>query len=262
MGRISKIKVKDDLKQAVEEAVDQLGGFDKFIKPNDFVLLKPNFNTADPFPASSDLEFLKVVSELVCESKPRSVVVGDCSAISVKTEKVIEQRKFYELEELNPLIKVINFNKDKWVKKEIPGAKYLKKVSLPKILDQVDKLILLPCLKTHSQADFTGALKLAVGFIKPSQRNRLHAFHLQEKIGEVNKLINPDLIIMDARKCFITQGPSHGQVREPGLILASEDRIEIDLEGIKIIQSFDGNDLQGIKPDQLSQIKRAREMGV
>jgi uncharacterized protein (DUF362 family) len=46
------------------------------------------------------------------------------------------------------------------------------------------------------------------------------------------------------------------------LILASEDRIAIDVEGIKIIQSFKGNSLKGINPWNLPQIKRAVELGI
>jgi len=123
-------------------------------------------------------------------------------------------------------------------------------------------LILLPCLKTHSYAQFTGALKLSVGFIKPSERVHLHLSHLQEKIAALNKIIHPDLIIMDARKCFIREGPSEGEVKEPNLILASRDRVAIDIEGIKIIQSFEGNSLIGIDPWELPQIKRAVEFGI
>lgn len=141
-------------------------------------------------------------------------------------------------------------------------GKYLKAVSLTEILERVDKIILLPCLKTHKYAQYTGALKLAVGFVKPVERIKLHLFHLQEKIAELNTLFRADLIIMDARKCFINGGPSEGEVKEPNLILASDDRVAIDLEGIKIIQSFKGNSLKGINPWSLIQIRKAIELGV
>jgi len=90
----------------------------------------------------------------------------------------------------------------------------------------------------------------------------MHASHLQEKIAEINAAYKPDLIVMDARKCFITGGPMTGTLREPGLIMASTDRIAIDLDGVKIIQSYEGNDLVGIKPEDLPQIKRALELGI
>ncbi len=67
---------------------------------------------------------------------------------------------------------------------------------------------------------------------------------------------------MDARKCFINKGPSEGELAQPDLILASTDRVAIDIEGIKIIQGFKGNSLEGIIPRRLSQIKKAIEIGI
>lgn len=262
MSQVAKIKTNNNLKKAIQDAVQEIGGFEKFIKKGDTVFLKPNFNTADPFPASSDFEFLKIVSSLIYENGAKSVILGDSATMSENTNKVMEELNIFELEKLNPPVQVYNLDENKWIKKKIPGAKFLKSVSIPDILDKVDKLILLPCLKTHSWADYTGALKLSVGFMKPLQRVCLHADHIQEKIAELNAVIHPDLIIMDARKCFITEGPTDGEIREPDLILASEDRIGIDIEGIKIIQSFEGNTLKDINPKELPQIKRALEMGL
>jgi uncharacterized protein (DUF362 family) len=262
MSKVAKIKVEKDLKEAVLKAVDSIGGFSRFIKKGEVVLLKPNFNTADPFPASSDPEFLKAVIELVYDCGAKIVIIGDSSTASLNTRKVMEKLKIFDLQNMERPPKIYVFEEREWVKKEIPKAKYLKSVSLSEILDRADKLILLPCLKTHFLAQFTGSLKLSVGFMKPLQRVWLHARKIQEKIAELNKIIKPDLIIMDARKCFINKGPAKGQVREPGLILASTDRVAIDVEGIKIIQSFKGNSLKDINPLELPQIKRAKEIGI
>src|SRR3989338_8929633 len=263
MELVSRVKVEGNLKEAIDRAVGQLGGFSQFIKSGDKVLLKPNFNTADPFPASTDPFFLRVVVELIFEAGAGEVIIGDSCTFSQKTRRVMEQLDIFKLEkELFPAPKVIVFDEEKWMKKNIPRGNYLRSVRVPEILDQVDKLILLPCLKTHFLAQFTGSLKLAVGFIKPIERMLLHAGHLKEKIAELNSVINPDLIIMDGRKCFINKGPSEGELVEPNLILASESRLAIDLEEIKIIQSFAGNSLAGIRPEDLGQIKRAQELGI
>jgi len=262
MEKVSKVKVEKDLKEAILEAVNLIGGFSKFIKKGEVVLLKPNFNTADPFPASTDFEFLKAVVGLVYDAGAKLVMIGESSTMTMNTRKIMEKLKIFDLLNMERPPRIYPFEEGEWVKKEIPNGKFLKNVSLPKILDRPDKLILLPCLKTHKYAQFTGALKLAVGFIKPSERVHLHLQHLQEKIAELNKLIHPDLIIMDARKCFITEGPAEGEVRNPNLILASTDRVAIDVEGIKIIQGFEGNDLKNINPYELPQIKRAIEVGI
>lgn len=262
MDKVSKIKVEGSLKETVVKAVNKIGGLVKFINAGEVVLLKPNFNTADPFPASTDFEFLKTVVELVYECGAKMVIVGDASMMALNTRKVMNELKIFDLENLKQSSWVYVFEEGDWIKKEIAGAKYLKSVFVPGILERVDKLILLPCLKTHSLAQFTGSLKLAVGLMKPSQRVRLHMRNLQEKIAELNKIINPDLIIMDARQCFINQGPSEGDIGESNLILASDSRVSIDIEGVKIIQGFKGNSLEGIKPEELPQIKRAIEIGI
>jgi uncharacterized protein (DUF362 family) len=262
MRKVVKVKFNGDLKETILKALEPLGGIQNFVKKGEVVLLKPNFNTADPLPAATDYEFLKAVVEIVYSAEPKLVMIGESSTMSFNTRKIMEKLNIFDLLNLEIPPRIYVFEEYQWFKKEVPNAKYLKSVSLTEILDRVDKIIFLPCLKTHKYAQYTGALKLAVGFMKPVERINLHLSHLQEKIAELNTLFNVDLIIMDARKCFITRGPAEGEVREPNLILASDDRIAIDVEGIKIIQSFKGNSLKNIDPWQLPQIKRAVELNL
>lgn len=259
---VKKVIVRNDLKSAISDVINQLGGFKKFININDTVFLKPNFNTADPFPASTDLEFLRTVISLIYEYGVKKLIIGDSCTMMLKTETVMKELNIPALREQFPDLEIVNFDRKKWVRKKVPGGKYLKTIYLPEVLERIDKLILLPCLKTHQIARFTGSLKLAVGFMRPCDRISLHARNLQEKIAEINLMFQPDLIIMDARKIFVNRGPSHGQLETPKMILAGTNRIEIDIEGIKIIQGFEGNSLAGIEPEELPQIRHAREIGI
>jgi len=262
MKKVVKVKFNINLKECIIKSLEPLGGIKNFVKKGDVVLLKPNFNTADPFPASTDYEFLKAVVEIVYSAEPKLVMIGESSTMSLNTKKIMEELKIFDLMNLENPPRIYIFEDYKWIKKEIPDAKYLKAVSITEILNRVDKIIFLPCLKTHKYAQYTGALKLAVGFMKPTERIKLHLSHIQEKIAELNSLFNVNLVIMDARKCFVTEGPSRGKVEEPNFIIASDDRIAIDIEGIKIIQSFKGNSLGKINPYQLPQIKRAIELNL
>jgi uncharacterized protein (DUF362 family) len=262
MKKVVKVKFNGNLKETILKALEPLGGIQNFVKKGEVILLKPNFNTADPLPAATDYEFLKAVVEIMYSAEPKLVMIGESSTMSFNTRKIMEKLNIFDLLNLEIPPRIYVFEEYQWFKKEVLNAKYLKSVSLTEILDRVDKIILLPCLKTHKYAQYTGTLKLAVGFMKPVERINLHLSHLQEKIAELNSLFNVDLIIMDARKCFITRGPAEGEVREPNLILASDDRIAIDVEGIKIIQSFKGNSLKNIDPWQLPQIKRAVELNL
>ncbi len=49
---------------------------------------------------------------------------------------------------------------------------------------------------------------------------------------------------------------------KPNLILASESRADIDIEGVKIIQGFEGNSLKGAGPMEITHIRMAKEFGM
>jgi uncharacterized protein (DUF362 family) len=154
----------------------------------------------------------------------------------------------------------IFFDEQKWVKINV-GGQYLRSVSLPERAMEADKVVYLCNLKTHFRADFSLSLKLAFGFVKQSERLAFHLRHLKEKLVDVNLVVHPDLIIADGRKCFITGGPFSGEVREPNVILASGDRVALDVEAIKIIASYEGSKLKD-DPWSYTQIRRAVELGL
>ena len=72
---------------------------------------------------------------------------------------------------------------------------------------------------------------------------------------------HPDIIILDGRRCFISGGPDKGEVREPNVILASGDRIAVDVESVRILQSYPGTSLEE-DVWQLRQIRHAVELGL
>ena len=111
-------------------------------------------------------------------------------------------------------------------------------------------------------ARFTMSLKLTFGFTHPSERIALHASHLEEKIGEMNVAFWPDLIIMDGRSSFVTRGPDRGKLVHPKLILASGDRVAIDVEGVKVLQSYKEKNELNMPAWELPQIKHAIKMRV
>lgn len=268
MSRVIIHTAEMDIKTSLKRLVRELGGFEHYITAGETVLIKPNYNTSDAPPASTAPDFLKAAVELCFEAGACRVIVGESSTFSLNdhalfTQKILCKCCVYDLMKSEPAPEINIFDDHTWVTKSIPRGNYLKKVSVPAIMDQVDKIILLPCCKTHFIAEFTGALKLIVGFMKPSERIKLHASNrVPEKVAEMNTIYKPDLIIMDARKCFINGGPAEGQVREPGLVLASESRVAIDMEAVKIIQSFAGNSLAEFRPQDLRQIRRAIQLGI
>ena len=62
---VARVNASGDLRESVQRVIASLGGLGKSISRGDKVLVKPNFNSPDPFPASTDLAFLRIVIELL-----------------------------------------------------------------------------------------------------------------------------------------------------------------------------------------------------
>jgi len=262
MNKIIKTQPSNDLKEDINRLISPIiGEINNFIKPTDRILMKPNFNTADPFPASTDLEFLKTVIEIFQKARPKEIIVGESCTYFLNTEKVCQQKGADTiLKNLN--VTWHNFEKGKWIKVKVPNGKYFKSVNIPKITQEVDKIIFLPCLKTHRFAHFTMSLKITIGMLKPIQRGPLHLSNLGPRISEVASVFKPNLIIMDGRKCFVTQGPEHGQIEQPSILMAGTDRIALDIEGLKILHSYKADNLLTDDPWQEPQIQTAIKLGL
>ena len=259
LALVSKVPSSGSLKEDILRSVDLIGGFDRVIEKGDEVLLKPNYNSADTPPASSDPEFVRALVELLFEHGAGRVVVGESSMQTTSTRKTMS--KAGTLEKLKDTeAEIVFFDEGKWTKVSVDG-KYLKTVSLAERALQVDKLVYSCCIKTHFRTDFSLSLKLAFGFTKGSERMGFHLMHLKEKLVDLNLVVHPNLILVDGRKCLITGGPFSGEVREPNVILASGDRVAVDVEAIKTIESFKGANLIE-NPWSCTQIRRAVELGL
>ena len=267
---VSKVAYEGNLKESIELSVSLIGGIKKLVKSGGTVLLKPNYNTADPFPGSSDPEFIRTIIDILYEAGAGKVIVGERTAF-LQSRKVLEQAGIIEVaEKAGAEVRVFGkdgwqaiFDRKGWRRVKVPTGQFLRKVSLAKEAFDVDKIVYAPLIKTHHAADFTGAIKLSMGLVKPFfDQITFHAKHLREKLAELCLAVKPDLIIMDARKVFITGGPAKGELREPNLILASGNQVAIDVEGVKILQSYVGNSLQGKNVWDLVQIKHAVRLGL
>lgn len=259
---VSKVVASTNLKESVEKAVNLIGGFNKVISKGDTVMVKPNFNSDDPFPASSDPEFVKAVASLLYEAGASKVIIIESSGMPwLPTKNVMEKMGMLKAaEECNAQVRILD-NRE-WADLNIDG-KFWKNVSIAKdALEKEAKFVWLPCMKTHRYARFSLSLKLAVGLLNFRQRGDLHSAHLEEKIAELNLAVRPNLIIMDGRKCFVTGGPDVGQIEQPNILLASGDRIAIDVEALKILKGYKAENRLDMDVWDFPQIKHATELGL
>ncbi len=237
---VSFVVTQEDIKSDVQKAVSLIGGFEKSLKTQDRILIKPNYNSDDPPPGSTALDFLAAVIDLLRESGYSKIVVGEGSGrpwvpTSKNFEKTGLSAKMAQMD-----IPLLNFDQSEYIDVPVNGE-YLDVIAYPKDLENFDKIIYLPTMKTHYLAGFSMSLKLTVGIVHLFDRFILHDdnnMFVSERSAEMNIPIKPDLIIMDGRISFVSGGPAIGQAVHPNIILASGDQIALDVQGVRFLQNY------------------------
>lgn len=263
---VAKRRAGSDLKRSVKAAVDALGGLRRIIRGGESVLIKPNFVFARPNPCCTDPALLKAVIELVQDAGAGPVAVGERSFFGVRTGSILERMGAARICKETGA-RLIDFEREPWVTVRL-HAKLMRDIAVTEHAYKYDRIIYLPCLKTHRLARFTMALKLTIGVIHPQEMATnmfLHGGNLERKTAEINRAIMPDLVITDGRKAFVTGGPKDGELAEPGLIIASGDRIANDAIGVRVLREHarpPRNLLEWDDPFRYEQIRHAAALGL
>ena len=232
------------------------------------IVIKPNFNTADPAPASTDITIIKEILINLKDASKISIVERSGPA---NTHQTMQTIGLFDLQNEIGGFDIVDLSQPdtKWVKIANEETKHWKDGFLfSKAILDADEIIELPCLKTHQfGGHFTLSLKLATGLVPRDgyeYMKELHSSKDQRKmIAEVNQPFNPSLIILDGVDAFIDGGPAKGTLKHPNIMLASTDRIAIDAVGVAILRHL------GTTPDvhngpifEQDQIARAVELNL
>lgn len=258
MSVVSIVKCSDynieNVTTAMKSSFENLGGIDKFVKPGMKVLLKPNLimKKRPEEAATTHPAIVQVVSDMVREAGGE-VLIAD-SPGGLYTEKNING--LYKVCGLKDAAEnsgvELNFDFTE-AEVENPEGKYLKKLMILKPIRDADLVINLPKLKTHGQMVYTGAVKNMFGAIHGVQKAEFHV-----RMSDYSKFANAiidiflstktTLNIMDAVIGMDGAGPSAGDPKPIGILLASENAFELDYTATKVV---------GINPLDVPIIKEA-----
>jgi uncharacterized protein (DUF362 family) len=248
-----------NVREALDKALDELGGIGKFVKPGMRVALKPNLigRKRPKDAATTHPAIVQAISDIIVEAGAKPVIAE--SPGGIYSERVlkgiysicgIEKAAAAAGAELNYDISQVNV--------ENPVGKYLKKVTVLKPLVDADVIINLPKLKSHGQMVYTGAVKNMFGAVPGVLKAEYH-LRLAEYNDFANGLIDiflsvkPVLNIMDAVTGMEGNGPTAGTPKKIGLIMASENAFELDLAALNVI---------GAKPSDVPVLKNAIKRGL
>ncbi len=222
-----------NVRKAIEKSLEKIGFK---IPEKKKILLKPNL--LSPQNPEKAITTNPVIVEELCKmlkKRKNEIIIGDSSAhdtnLALKKTGMLKLKKYG---------KIINFEseKKKMIKSDI---KKISQIGLPQILFDVDLIINLPKLKTHSLTKMTCAIKNLYGCIPGNTKEYYHKViphpaKFSEFLVDIYDKIKPGLNILDGVVGIEGQGPgASGDKKKTGLIMASKNSLALDLVAAETI---------------------------
>ncbi|MFC1789956.1 DUF362 domain-containing protein [Patescibacteria group bacterium] len=258
---IAAVAYSDNISKGIGEVAQRTGNLD-FIQPGQKVLIKPNVNSDDPAPGTTHPEALAEMIRLV-KKKGAYAIVGDRSNPRWKTLAAMKKTGMYDAAKDAGADEIVGFEDEEWIRIAPEKAgNWPNGFRIPKRLQEIDHIISLPVLHTHSITSHSLAIKNLVGLIHPTDRMLFHASAKREEmIAEISLAIKPSLTVIDGTRAFIEGGPSKGKVAETKVYLASKDVLTADVYGVSLLQKNDAI-LTYEDPWESPQIKHFYNLGL
>jgi uncharacterized protein (DUF362 family) len=231
------------------------------------VVIKPNFNTADPAPGSTHCDTLRQLMVELLARDARGITIGERSGPPV-TRQVMEDKGVFDLaRELKA--SVVNFEEladSDWVRVEPAGSHWANGVFVPRLVAEAPYLVSTCCLKTHGFGGvYSMSVKLAVGMTPKRLMREMHGNreHMRRMIAEINAGYAPSLIVMDGVEAFVDGGPSQGTRVAAHVFVGGTDRVAVDAVGLAILKDLGANAaIMEKKIFEQEQLQRAVELGL
>jgi len=234
------------------------------------VVLKPNFNSADPVPGSTHNDTLRALVLTLQEMGATRITLAERSGPGDTTRQVMEKKGIFDLaQELGfDIVNLEELGPEGWVHLHPKDSHWKDGFHFPRVYLEAESIVQTCCLKTHAfGGHFTLSLKCSVGTVPrvgyPYMQEMHTSPYQRQMIAEINTAYSPDLIVLDGVEAFVDGGPARGTRVEAGVILAGSDRVAIDAVGVAILRSL------GTTPEVSrgpvfgqEQIARAAELGL
>jgi uncharacterized protein (DUF362 family) len=244
---------RGSVKEMVERTLRPLGGIDKFVKPGDTVVLKPNaawLRTPEQA-ANTNPEVIAALIELCKSAGAKRVLIAEHTCDEPATV-CFEMSGIWRVADAGGATIVNANNKAMYRPVYIAGAKVLTQTEVVRDVLEADCFINVPVAKDHSATRLTLGLKNLMGIVWERQSWHVHGVH--ECIGDFALAVKPHLTIVDATRILVTKGPKGpGEVRQPNQIIAAVDPVAADAFATTLF---------GLKPEDIGYIMHAYRLGV
>lgn len=253
-GRTLCVVKGSDRKETVNKAIDLLGGIERFIKPGEVVLIKPNvaFASAPSLGATAH-------PDLVAE------VAGLCLRRAGAKEVIVADNPINDPASCFRLTRIGSAAADAGANVLLPTEALFEAVTLESAalirqwpvflgpLRRADKVIGIAPVKDHHRSGASMTMKNFYGLLG-GRRNIFHQ-DINTIIAELALLVKPTFVVLDGTQAMMTNGPTGGSLadlKRCDTMIVSCDHVAADTYGAQLL---------GLKPTDLPYLAKAENAG-
>jgi len=241
-----------DIKKMVTAGIMRMGGWNAFVKRGKKVTIKPNAAWASR-PEQGGNTDPTLVGECVAACKETGAL-----EVIVPENPCSNSRISFPMSGIEDAVKKAGgrmycaSGREHFRKTDLLGAKNLKQAEL--VIDVMDTecLINMPVAKSHDATVLPLSMKNWMGSVK--DRGFLHRNNLHQCIADLSTFIKPSLIIIDATRIMLTNGPrGPGKLDYPNQLIFGQDPVAVDAYAATLFKK---------DPFDILHIKIAHEMNI
>ena len=222
---------------ALKRGAELLGGLDRFVRPGERILLKPNILAGDaPERAVTTHPSVLAGTVRLFRAGGASLVFGDSPGM----ENAVHAARGSGLQEagIRAGAELGEFGAGRTL--ENPEGSLVSSLPIAQAVHACDGLVNLPKLKTHQLTRITGAVKNPFGCI-PGKRKALYHVQFQDVLefsgflAELSLRLKPRLHVMDAIVAMERNGPRNGTPKALRVLIMSDDPVAVDATACRIL---------------------------
>jgi len=211
------------------------------------IIIKPNLCTIASLESGiiSDIKIVENLIKFFRVRKPEvEIFIVESDSFDRDIEEGFARLGYLDLQKKWD-IRLLNLTKEKSISIITPGIPY--ELNLPKIFLGKFFFISVANLKTHDYQKITCIFKNQFGCIPDRLKERYHPY-LEEVLYSLDKLIKPDLCIVDGRIALEGNGPVDGEPVRTAVMILGNMSLAVDVVCAQIM---------GFNPEEVPYLKYA-----
>jgi len=228
MPKVSIVRCQDYDSQRVFEAVDRavnlVGGIESYVKSGMKVLLKPNLLSARYPEEGVDThpEVVRAVARLVKRAGGVPIIGDSPGGYGKNIEEVFTRSGMRQIAQEEG-VELVQFK----------SSRFVDGMPISRLVFDCDRIISLPKFKTHAITVLTAAVKNMYGTVIGLAKAACHSKAPKEEdfakiIARVYSISRPHLSVLDGIVAMEADGPASGTLRKMNLVMAGQDAVAID----------------------------------